>query len=136
MNSHDYVMSQGGGLSDRLPEDGRGGSPSRADAWGADHQRLEDLLFDSGSQRHAGYRTPAGDPRAEDEAFWPSYQLYQPEMAPPARYQRLLPPPAACSPALQPEPVRYEDGLMTQALFDWTMRNIPETQATPLDDWT
>lgn len=60
---------------------------------------------------------------------------YQPEMPPPAGYERLAPSPPALAPEPEPEPVRYDDGLMTHALFDWNMHHLLEAPRTPGLGW-
>ena len=134
MHPHDYIMGSRPELSDRLIEAGHGGSFGGEGAWGVDARRIEDLAFDHVSRSLADYRTTDGDPRADAYSFWPSYQPYQPEIPPPARYERSAPPPPAFAPEPEPKPVKYEDCLMTQALFDWNMRHLPETPAMPFDD--
>lgn len=135
MHPHDYIMGSRPELSDRLIEAGRGSSFGGEGAWGADARRTEDMAFGHLSRSLVDYRTTDGDLRADAYSFWPSYQPYQPEIPAPARYERLAPPLPAFAPEPNPEPVRYEDGLMTQVLFDWSMRNLPQTSAAPLDDW-
>ena len=135
MHPHDFIMGSRPELSDRLIEAGRGGPLGGGGAWGADARRTEDQAFGHVSQSLADYRTTDGDPRADAYSFWPSYQPYHPEIPAPARYERLASPPLSFAPEPAPEPVRYEDGLMTQALFDWSMRKLPQPSAAPLDDW-
>jgi hypothetical protein len=135
MHSHDHIMGPRRELSDLLNDAGRYNSFGGWGAHGAADRRTEDRVFDHTSRSLADDRTAAGDPRADAYSFWPTYHPYQPEMPPPARYEPPVPPPATFIPEPQPETVRYEDGLMSQALFDWSMRNLPQPSAAPLDDW-
>ena len=124
MHPNDDFMQRRGDLSDRL-NDGVPFGPVGG---------IEDLLVDSASQSHTYYGMPGRDRYVGEEALWPSYRPYEPELPPAARYEPPAPPPVF-APAPQPEQVRYEDGLMTQAFFDWSMRNLPETPPAPSDEW-
>jgi len=98
MHQREYNMESGGGLSDRLIEDGRGGSLNGTGVWGADARRTDDLMSDSISHSRAGYRTLDNVPHAEHEPPWPFHRPYEPEMPPPACYERPAPPPPAVPP--------------------------------------
>jgi len=135
MHSHDHIMGPRRELSDLINDAGRYHSFGGWGAHGAADRRTEELVFDHTSRSLADDRTAADDPRADAYSFWPSYQPYQPEIPPAAHYERLAPAPPAFAPEPNLDPVRYEDGLMTQALFDWSMRNLPQPSAAPLDDW-
>ena len=104
-------------------------------ACGADVRRIDDSMFDSISHSHAGYRTPDHGPHAEHEPHWLFYCPYELEVPPPARYERLAPPPPAIPPVPAPEPVKYQAGLMTQALFDWSVGHVPVAPGTHREGW-
>jgi hypothetical protein len=125
MHPNDDFMPQRGELSDLLTDGGRFGPVGG----------IKGLLVDSASQSHAYHGKPGSDPYVGEEVLWPSYRPYEPELPPAARYERLAPPPPVYAPEPEPERIRYEGGLMTQALFDWSMRNLPEMPPFPSDDW-
>jgi len=123
MHPNDDFMQRRGELSDLLADRSPSGPVGG----------IESLMVDFASQSPY-FGMPVSDPHAGDVSLWPSYGPYEPELPAAERYERLAPPPLAYSPEPEPEPVRYEDSLMTQELFDWSMRNLPETPPLPSDD--
>jgi hypothetical protein len=125
MYPNDDRMPQRSELSDLMYDDSRFNSAGG----------IDNIPVDSASQGHAYLGTAGPNALTGNELFWPSYRPYEPELAPPVRYERLTPPPPTPFLEPDPEPARYEDCLMTQALFDWSMRNLPESPPFPSDDW-
>lgn len=115
MHAHDDFIPKNGELTDRLADAGRLGSFDWTHDWSATGGGIEGLLIDSAHRNHTRYEASSGSPHVGEESSWPSYRPYEPELPPPPRYERLDPPPPILALGREPEPVRYEDGLTTQA---------------------